>query len=134
MAGNVGVATGPLLGAVLLAFFGWRTVAVLLVVPLVVAIVAALRLDFEEGAAESDDERDAGVDSLSGFLRQSRRLFVGGSSSCSSSGTRGVVTVASASSIPSSISRSTAAVSIPYSGRPRHKSCLVPPIPAPHIW
>jgi MFS family permease len=78
MAGNVGVATGPLLGAVLLAFFGWRTVAVLLVVPLVVAIVAALRLDFEEGAAESDDERDAGVDSLSGFLRQSRRLFVGG--------------------------------------------------------
>jgi MFS family permease len=81
MAGNVGVATGPLLGAVLLSFFGWRTVAVLLVIPLVVAITVALRLDFEEGAgaeARGSDATESSVDSLASFVVESRRLFVGG--------------------------------------------------------
>jgi MFS family permease len=76
-AGNVGVATGPLLGAILLAFFGWRTVAVLLVVPLAVAVVAALRLDFDERAIEEESE-EGDVTSLTSFVVESRRLFVGG--------------------------------------------------------
>jgi MFS family permease len=92
-AGNVGVATGPLLGAVLLAFFGWRTVAALLVLPAVLAVVLALRLEFDETAAidaESavtdgrgdghDDDRDGSGDAggLRRFAADSRLLFAGG--------------------------------------------------------
>ena len=54
-AGNVGVATGPLLGAVLLVFFGWRTVAALLVIPVAFAVALALRLEFDETAAVDAD-------------------------------------------------------------------------------
>ena len=84
-AGNVGVATGPLLGAVLLAFFGWRTVAALLVVPAVVGVVLALRLEFDETAAVDPDApvTDGGGDGdaaggLRGFAADSRLLFAGG--------------------------------------------------------
>ncbi|SDX74644.1 MFS transporter [Halopenitus persicus] len=58
-AGNVGVATGPLLGAILLAAFDWRTVAALLVVPVALAVVVALGLEFDEtagGDATNDRE------------------------------------------------------------------------------
>jgi MFS family permease len=87
VAGNVGVATGPLLGAVLLAFFGWRTVAALLVVPAVVGVVLALRLEFDETAAVDPDApvTDGGGDAdadaaggLRGFAADSRLLFAGG--------------------------------------------------------
>lgn len=50
VAGNVGVATGPLLATVLLSFLGWRAVAVALLVPVVAAIVIGLRLEFDETA------------------------------------------------------------------------------------
>ena len=81
-AGNVGVAIGPLLGAVLLVFFGWRTVAALLVVPVVVAIALALRLEFDETAAVDDDAAvgtgRGRVESLEGFVANSTVLFAGG--------------------------------------------------------
>lgn len=50
MAGNVGVATGPLLAAVLLVFFHWRIVAAVLVVPTILAVALGVRLDFDEAA------------------------------------------------------------------------------------
>ena len=82
MAGNVGVATGPLLGAILLVFFGWRTVAALLVVPVAVAAVVAFRLEFDETAGAAG-RGDGGVGSTEirspgSFLAESRRLFTGG--------------------------------------------------------
>jgi MFS family permease len=64
-AGNVGVATGPLLGTVLLAFLGWRTVAAALVVPVALAVAVAARLEFDETAAvevESGSDVEPGGD------------------------------------------------------------------------
>jgi len=91
-AGNVGVATGPLLGAILLAFFGWRTVAALLVLPAAFAVVLALRLEFDETAAvdadapvtdgaggeDADTDGRGGPGGLRGFASDSRLLFAGG--------------------------------------------------------
>ncbi|WP_096391579.1 MFS transporter [Halopenitus persicus] len=107
-AGNVGVATGPLLGAILLTAFDWRTVAALLVVPVAIAVVVALGLEFDETAGRGEDPRrneaadgDAANDpeasdpeasdpkadepgegepdgTLREFAAGSRRLFVGG--------------------------------------------------------
>lgn len=80
-AGNVSVATGPLLGAVLLVFLGWRTVAALLVVPVAVAIILAVRLEFDETAAiDADaaaDGRGEGSD-LREFASNSKILFASG--------------------------------------------------------
>jgi MFS family permease len=81
-AGNVGVATGPFLGAVLLAFFGWRTVAALLVVPVALAIVLALGLEFDERAAVDADGPVANgrgeIRNLRQFAASSKLLFAGG--------------------------------------------------------
>jgi MFS family permease len=65
-AGNVGVATGPLLGSVLLAFLGWRTVAAVLVVPAALAVVLALRLEFDETAGVDADEAAGASDAVGG--------------------------------------------------------------------
>jgi MFS family permease len=82
-AGNVGVATGPLLAAFLLVFFGWRVVAALLVVPVLVAIAVALRLDFDETAGTDADEAAVAdgrgeIRDLSEFVARSKVLFTGG--------------------------------------------------------
>jgi MFS family permease len=108
VAGNVGVATGPLFAAVLLLFFHWRVVAALLVVPTVVAVLLGRYLSFDERAgdgrtqpSERDDGdldgaranplEDGGTDdvpesrnprsqprTLSAFLEDSRQLLTGG--------------------------------------------------------
>ena len=79
LAGNVGVATGPLLGAILLAFFGWRSVAALLVIPVAVALLIAFQLEFDETArdeaAAADDNQ---LESFGQFVRNSKLLFTGG--------------------------------------------------------
>ena len=81
-AGNLGVAVGPFLGAVLLAFLPWRTVAFLLVVPAVLAAAAALRLEFDETAAVSDADVAANgrgqVARPSELFVSSKALFAGG--------------------------------------------------------
>jgi MFS family permease len=83
-AGNVGVATGPLLAAVLLAFVGWRTVAAALLVPVLLAAVVGARLEFDETAGSSARGADGGATdregphSLAAFLASSRRLFTVG--------------------------------------------------------
>lgn len=83
MAGNAGIAGGPLVTALLLLAFDWQTVAVLLAVPALVAAAIGLRIEFDPTAAI--DERDAetldkstGPESLSAFVDQSRTLFTAG--------------------------------------------------------
>lgn len=82
-AGNVGVALGPLLAAVLLAVFDWRTVAALLVVPVLLAALVAFRLEFDETAGSAARGTPVAGDGnggrgVAGFLADSRRLFTGG--------------------------------------------------------
>ncbi|MFB6233847.1 MAG: MFS transporter [Halopenitus sp.] len=88
-AGNVGVATGPLLAAVLLVFLGWRTVAAVLVVPVVLVTGLALQLEFDEtagsdarngedGAGEAADSSRGQVGSLAELRRNTTVLFTGG--------------------------------------------------------
>ncbi len=80
-AGNVGVATGPLLATVLLVFFDWRLVAALLALPVVAGILVASRLRFDEtaGTAErqsgSDGETLDGIDGLGAFVSRTKVLF-----------------------------------------------------------
>lgn len=89
MAGNAGIAFGPLLTALLLLSFDWRIVTRLLVVPTVVVIGYALTTDFNEKAAVSIDggteaEETSEPDpeseemSVSRFLTDSRALFTAG--------------------------------------------------------
>jgi MFS family permease len=84
IAGNLGIGLGPLTAAILLLFVEWRTVALVLGAPALLAAVYALRADFDETAAVepvadggSSSKADAGVDSLAEFLGQSKRLFAG---------------------------------------------------------
>lgn len=80
MAGNIGIALGPLLTALLLLQFDWRLVTRLLVVPTVLAVAYAVTTDFDETAAVNVDE---GTDpsksmSLFEFIHDSRALFTAG--------------------------------------------------------
>jgi MFS family permease len=81
-AGNVGIGLGPLVTTVLLLLFDWTTVATLLAVPALVAGAYTFRADFDETAAVTadggvDTRADSGVESLTEFLVESRRLFAG---------------------------------------------------------
>jgi MFS family permease len=78
MAGNIGIALGPLATTVALIAFDWRTVSLLLVAPAVVAVVVALRLRFDEHAGLDAKERVAtqGAAGWSTIRDRSRRLFV----------------------------------------------------------
>ena len=90
MAGNVGIGLGPMVTAVLLIAFDWRLVVTVLAIPAGVGALVAATIDVDETAAVGDDAaatdgsggRSAGasgsVSSLSEFLANSRRLFVGG--------------------------------------------------------
>jgi len=86
MAGNAGIAGGPLATALLLLAFEWQTVAVALAVPALLAAVVGLRISFDPTAAveEADGgtgadggrgDRGDGPESLVDFLTESRRLF-----------------------------------------------------------
>lgn len=89
IAGNLGIALGPLATALLLFSVGesqWRLVVALLGVPALVGAGFAFRADVDEtaavgtdgGADEGGDARASGsVSSLSEFLVDSRRLFAG---------------------------------------------------------
>ena len=86
IAGNVGIAGGPLATALLLLVFDWPVVAVLLGLPALVAAVGAWRASFDEHAAV--DRREAPDDtatpsapeeaSLAVLWRQSTHLFASG--------------------------------------------------------
>ena len=78
MAGNLGIAIGPLVTALLLLVFDWRLVTGLLVLPAVLAAAYALTADFDEMNAVSSGRSvtDGGQTlSLSSFLSNSRELL-----------------------------------------------------------
>ncbi|NHX36093.1 MULTISPECIES: MFS transporter [Halolamina] len=77
MAGNVGIAAGPLATTIMLAFMDWETVAAVLAVPAFVAAGAALLLDVDESSAADEEDVDDDAespDSLGAFLRISGSL------------------------------------------------------------
>ena len=81
MAGNVGIAFGPLLTAILLLAFGWRTVSILLTIPAAIGILYALTVDFDEGrrdVASNGSRAGSSERSLSNVPRDARRLVVAG--------------------------------------------------------
>ncbi|MFB6219047.1 MAG: MFS transporter [Halobacteriaceae archaeon] len=81
IAGNLGIGLGPLVAAVLLLFVEWRTVALLLGMPALAATAYAARANFDETAAvdarEGGSKAESGVDTLSEFVAESRRLLAG---------------------------------------------------------
>lgn len=84
MAGNLGIGLGPLAAALLLLVTDWRTVAVILGVPALLASLYASRARFDETAAVTDyptadggTPSDNQVETLGDFLGESRRLFAG---------------------------------------------------------
>lgn len=81
MAGNAGIALGPLVSALLLMRFEWPTVVRALVLPAVAVAGYALVTEFDEMAAVNDDySRGSGERSISpaSVLADSRVLFTGG--------------------------------------------------------
>ncbi|WP_435157192.1 MFS transporter [Haladaptatus sp. DFWS20] len=79
MAGNFGIAFGPLATTLLLLVFDWRTVVAILAVPALIAAFFAFRTEIDESAAVEGKETraDGGVSSLSEFFGTSRTLFAG---------------------------------------------------------
>jgi MFS family permease len=91
IAGNLGIALGPLAVTLLLLVADWRTVTALLAIPAVAAGLVATRVRFDEHAAtetdgdgedtaetDGDDSKsDMGVSSLDEFLAESKTLLVG---------------------------------------------------------
>ncbi len=79
MAGNAGIAGGPLVTILLLVLLDWRVVVGLLAVPALVAALAALRVDIDERAAVSATDgggrASSDVTSLADFLTDARVLF-----------------------------------------------------------
>jgi len=87
MAGNTGIALGPLVTILLLIALEWRAAVGLLALPALLGAVFALRIDIDEraavaaadGGADGDDASDSragsGVESLGEFLASSRALF-----------------------------------------------------------
>ncbi len=78
MAGNVGIAGGPLLTAVLLLAFDWRIVAIILAIPALIAAIVGLTITFDPTAAVelTDGERERRPPSSPGeFIDETRRLF-----------------------------------------------------------
>ncbi len=86
IAGNVGIAGGPLATALLLIVFDWSVVAVLLGLPALAAAAGALRVSFDEMAAvglhetteESNPTAGSGTKDLGALWRRSRGLFASG--------------------------------------------------------
>ncbi|WP_277542221.1 MFS transporter [Haloarcula laminariae] len=87
MAGNAGIALGPLVTALLLLVVDWRVVAALLVLPAVAAVAYARTAEFDETAAvdaapepasDGGDSTTGAPDSLAEFLTDSRALFTAG--------------------------------------------------------
>jgi len=82
VAGNLGIGLGPLVAAILLLVAEWRTVALVLGVPALLAAVYASRASFDETAAvtaatDGGSKASSGIDSLGEFLTESKHLLTG---------------------------------------------------------
>jgi MFS family permease len=82
MAGNIGIAGGPFVTALLLVAVDWRTAVLILAVPALFAALVGLTVNFDETAAvaatEGGDAPTTDIDSLREFLSASRGLFTAG--------------------------------------------------------
>jgi MFS family permease len=83
MAGNVGIAGGPFLTALLLVPFDWRTAVLVLAVPGVIAGLVGLRIDLNESptvdaAADGGESPTLDIESFGDFVTASRGLFTVG--------------------------------------------------------
>ncbi|RKD89342.1 MFS transporter [Halopiger aswanensis] len=84
MAGNAGIALGPLATALLLLVVDWRLVAALLSIPALLAALYALQVQFDETAGtkdrqgESDSSDATAASSLSELWTESKALFATG--------------------------------------------------------
>jgi MFS family permease len=82
MAGNIGIASGPFVTALLLLVFDWQTAAMVLAGPALLAGLAGLRVDIDEraavAAADGGESPSTDIDSLGEFLAASRGLFTRG--------------------------------------------------------
>jgi len=82
MAGNIGIASGPFVTALLLLVFDWRTAAMVLAGPALLAGLAGLRVDLDEraavAAADGGESPSTDIDSFGKFLTASRGLFTRG--------------------------------------------------------
>ena len=82
MAGNAGIALGPLVAALLLIWLDWQWVAGLLALPAVVATAFALRASFDENAAVDlratpDSSAASRTQQMADLWATSRTLFAG---------------------------------------------------------
>jgi len=81
MAGNFGIAVGPLVTILLLVVLDWRVVAGILAVPAGIAALYAVRVDIDERAAVTetdgggDSRAGSGVSSFGEFLTSTKTLF-----------------------------------------------------------
>jgi MFS family permease len=78
IAGNAGIAVGPLATTILLLFFNWRMVAALLALPAVLGVVFGFRAQFrEEATTEETSSRTSGPgnEPFATFLTNSRHLL-----------------------------------------------------------
>jgi len=84
MAGNVGIALGPLAATLLLLVLDWRGVALVLTLPALLGAALAFQFDVDERAAVADGGEEKGgskadaVSSWPEFVAGSKRLFAGG--------------------------------------------------------
>jgi len=82
MAGNIGIAGGPFVTALLLLALDWRTVCIVLALPALVAAVVGVTVDFDERAAvdavADGGESSTDIDSFRTFLDASRGVFTAG--------------------------------------------------------
>ncbi|MBP1986534.1 MFS transporter [Halolamina salifodinae] len=73
MAGNIGIAAGPLATTIMLAFIDWETVTAILAIPAFIAAVAALWIDVDEREPDEDDDEET-PDSIREFLAVSKTV------------------------------------------------------------
>ncbi|MEF8800793.1 MAG: MFS transporter [Halolamina sp.] len=102
MAGNVGIAAGPLLTTLLLVVVDWRTAVGVLAIPAFAAAVFSVVLDVDETASVDEDAEGSATagspDSFGAFLESSKALLTGsfllvfGVAICSGLFYRGVLT------------------------------------------
>ena len=81
MAGNVGIAGGPLVTALLLLAFDWRLVAVLLAIPALLAAIVGLAISFDPTAAvdiDGSERTSRAPDSITDVIGETKRLFTVG--------------------------------------------------------
>lgn len=80
MAGNIGIARGPFVTALLLIAFDWRTTSMVLSILAIPGALAGLTVDFDETAAidpKADDGEspETSIHSVREFLAASMGLF-----------------------------------------------------------